>query len=137
MDAAWEGAPAPAQIRQRLVEHLVAAGWTVERVCAIVIEPELEAWFWMDSPHVEQAVRWSDADGLRAWLAREGRWPQERTKPLDPKETLEWVCRRCRTPRSSSVYQKVASRVSLAHCVDPEAGRLVETLRRWFPAEYA
>ena len=52
-----------------------------------------------------------------------------------PKETLEWVCRLSRTPRSSSVYPKVAGPVSLARCVDPEAMRLVESLRRWFPVE--
>jgi len=133
LDRAWDGAPAgDAAALEKLLEQELSrigpAGWGK----AIVIEPELEAWVFSDSPHVATTLSWTEPTALRDALAAAGLWERGRAKPEDPKRAMEWVLRRVRLPRSSSLFRKLGSRVSLQRCEDRSFVRLAGILRGWF-----
>ena len=66
----------PTELEKCVQDELTASGWG-ERVQVIIINPELENWFWSDSPHVESVLGWNGKNGrLRHWLQMEGRWPE-------------------------------------------------------------
>lgn len=117
------------QVRSRLSEN----GWR-DRAHAVVIEPELEAWVWSDSPHVARALGWPDGNmaSLRRELGKTTFWAENAAKPNRPKETLEHVLRKTRTPRSSSIYVEIAANVSFTRCSDSSFQRLVRILKAWF-----
>lgn len=116
------------------IEHQLSAHWA-DRAAAIVVDPELENWFWADSPHVAHTIGWkSGLSNLRAWLGNEGFLEEGRPKPLRPKEALEKALRHNFVRRSSALYADLASKVSFQHCGDPAFRKLIATLQRWFPA---
>jgi len=122
-------------LEAEIVSRLSAAGWN-GRARAIVIDPELENWVWSDSPHVAECLGWhSDRGDLREWLAGQGLWTPDASKPERPKESMEHVLRTVRRPRSSSVYRSLAEQVSFARCTDSAFARLRAVLKEWFPAE--
>lgn len=139
LDRAWEGAPVKegSELEALLEESLATIG-PPEWVRAVVIEPELEAWVFSDSPHVATTLGWTGStDELRSALAAEQLWDPERPKPDDPKRAMDWVLRKARLPRSSALFRSLASQVSLRRCEDRSFVRLVELLRGWFAAEPA
>ena len=132
LDEAWEGAPGGADVlRSELMARLARKGWTPERCQAIVIRPELEAWVWANSAVVPAVLRttWKD---IHALARRRGYWDEGQPKPAEPKALLEDILRQQRRPRSSSLFQALARRVSLARCQDQAFVLLRETLRGWF-----
>ena len=134
LDLAWDGAPATAgdQMEEQLESSLATAGLAAW-ARAVVIDPELEVWIFSDSPHVETALGWRhDMGSLRAVLARQGLWPADRAKPQDPKAAFEWVLRKARKPRSSSIYRELSRSVSLERCSDRSFLRLKGLLLGWF-----
>ena len=133
MDAEWGGSPGPVAIRRRLNEHLNRAGWGEERGLGLVIEPEVDAWLWTDSPHTPEALGWSSWQALRESLEPEGWLRPGEVKPRRPKEAAERALRLKGLSRSSDVYAQVAGRVSLPKCQEPSAITLIQTLRSWFP----
>lgn len=104
-----------------------------ERTRVVVIEPELENWLWSASPHVSAALGWDSPATLRNWLETQGLWGSTAAKPKSPKEAVEAAMRQSRKPRSSAVYLTIAQKVSLSNCEDPAFGKLLTTLRAWFP----
>jgi hypothetical protein len=105
-----------------------------ERAKAIVLEPELEAWIWSDSPHVDDVTGWRDrAPNLRAWLVTKGWLDDGATKPARPKEAFEAALREARKPRSASLYRRLAMSVSVRRCTDSAFADFCDTLREWFP----
>ncbi len=132
-DQAWEGNPHSNRVETEN-ELRSGSGQMAGRVEVLVIEPEIEAWVWSTSPHVERVLRWSDDPSVRRWLTQQGLWVKGAAKPGDPKEAMEQVLRRTGTPRSSALYRELAGRVSLASCTDPAFARLKEILGQWFPA---
>ncbi len=119
-------------ILERQVEGLLSSSGWDDRAAAVVIDPELEIWVWADSPHVESALGWSEDMTLREWLMQKG-WLQEgESKPVQPKTAVEEALRRARKPRSSSMYQELARRVSTERCVDAAFLKLRQTLVGWF-----
>lgn len=134
LDAAWEGSPGAAPIVQRIQAHLTQAGWPGNAGCAVVISPELENWVWQDSPHVSQSLGFpGEYAQLRADLVARAYWQTDAAKPHQPKEAVEWSLMRARKPRSSAIYEQLASKVSTRHCIDPAFHALLTALRRWFP----
>jgi hypothetical protein len=108
-------------------------GWG-QRTSAIVIDPELEIWVWSDSPHVDEVLGWSGRQpDLRTWLTQRGSITDRNGKPNLPKEATEAALKEVRKPRSSSIYQQLAEKVSLGRCVDPAFIKLKNTLQSWFP----
>ncbi|MBF0212266.1 MAG: hypothetical protein HQM00_01740 [Magnetococcales bacterium] len=133
LDAAWEGSPGAERIRQKVSTNLLESGWSQDRFHVVVIEPELETWIWQQNPHVATALGFDDVETLMAddLLARA--WSAGQPKPSNPKETLETLLRKKRIPRSSAIYQKITSKVSVRQCQDASFLAMVEILRGWFP----
>lgn len=67
LDAAWEGSPGADAIREALTTRLKSR-W--DSFTVVVIDPELEAWIWQDSPHVAQTLNFPS--DFRAILERSG-----------------------------------------------------------------
>jgi hypothetical protein len=119
---------------EKLLEARLARRWG-DRAAAIVIDPELENWVWANSPRVADAIGWPGGmSALRIWLSDQGYLAEGQAKPTSPKEALDEVLRITRNRRSSSLYQSLAERVTLAGCADPAFLKLCATLQRWFPA---
>jgi hypothetical protein len=122
-------------LEQEVERRLGASGWS-NRCAAIVIDPELEAWVWSDSPHVATVLRWGgDRAQLQQWLVQRGHCRQGQQKPDSPKEPVEELLQISRTPRSSSIYRELAARVSFQRCTDPAFLKLRRVLRQWFPVQ--
>lgn len=100
---------------------------------AIVIDPELDIWMWGGDYAVQQVIGWPRPERLRDWLIAEGFEVQPNGKPVRPKEALEAALRVARQPRSSAVYQAIASTISLSRCDDAAFDRLRAILKGWFP----
>jgi hypothetical protein len=101
-------------LENELEQRLFASGW-LGRAAAIVIDPELEAWVWSDSPFVDAALGWQGhTPTLRNWL-RDRKYCEGTSKPSLPKEALHDAIRVVSKPRSSNLYYNLASSV--------EAGR--------------
>ena len=119
-------------LQQRINGRFSNSPWR-DRAQAIVISPELEAWIWSDSPHVDAVLRWRhQPTPLRSWLSEQGWLREGRVKPERPKEALLAALRQTRTPRSASLYRQIAERVSLSRCSDPSFLELKTLLRKWF-----
>lgn len=100
---------------------------------AIVISPELDVWMWGSDNVLQEVLGWTSAQQLRPWLRANGFAFTENGKPERPKEAMERVMRELRQPRSSSLYEEIASRISLSRCKDPAFQRLRNQLQQWFP----
>jgi hypothetical protein len=134
LDREWEGAPADGAVAiEREIERSLwtefARGWAR----AVVIDPELEAWVFSDSPHVATTLSWAGSTSdLRRELERSGQWEAGRAKPGNPKQAMNWALRRARLPLSSSLFRQIARRASFRRCTDRSFLRLLELLRDWF-----
>lgn len=100
---------------------------------AIVISPELDIWMWGSDNAVEQTIEWEHPQGIREWLSKQHFTFDASNKPSRPKEALETALRQIKIPRSSALYQKIASRISLPRCVDPAFQKFRSKLIEWFP----
>lgn len=102
---------------------------------AIVIAPELDIWLWGADNALREILQWpQQAGAIRNWLQDRGFVFDGNAKPVRPKEALEAMVPIHRQPRSSALYEKITSRISLQRCVDPALLRLRATLQGWFPA---
>ena len=121
-------------IQDELNGKLASTSWG-SRAQAILLEPELEAWVWSDSPHVDDIVGWNGrVPALRTWLFEKGWLEEGQIKPSRPKEAFEAALREARKPRSASLYKKLADVVSVRRCEDASFGRFKAVLQEWFPA---
>lgn len=137
IDRAWDGAPAKngLELEALLQQRLDGAG-IASWAAAIVIDPELEAWVFSDSPQVDDCLGWTGrAPTLRSWLAARGLWLDGIAKPPDPKKAVALALYQVRKPRSSAIYRELAEKVGLDRCVDPSFARLRALLQEWFPPE--
>jgi hypothetical protein len=124
-----------ADVAEDVRRRLETSGWD-RRAEVLVVEPELEAWVWSDSPHVDEGLGWrSKTPSLRTWLVERGLWEPGHVKPAHPKDAVVAALRAAGIPRSSAIYGELASRVSLTRCQDPSFSALLSILRRWFPRE--
>jgi len=119
-------------IETRMEAEMDKAGWAGQSA-VIVIEPELDAWVWSDSPHVSDILGWkTQSQNLHAWLESEGWIVQGGIKPHRPKEALDAVLRKARRPHSAILYRELAENVSLQRCTDRAFAKLRSILLRWF-----
>ncbi len=125
LDADWDGSPGAADILSG-VSTRVARVWRPEDMAVIVLEPEIEAWFWQpDNPHVATAMNYRGERHYREVLTSAGYWPDDHPKPPRPKEALEYMRRTYRTdfsPPSCAVPPSTSPSVAAAtrrseHCV--------------------
>ncbi len=119
------------ELEESVRARVTQTGWG-NRAEVIVLDPELEIWVWSDSPHVDSVLGWDT--GLRETLCNEGFLEEGEMKPARPKEAVEWALRKAGKPRSSSLYRRLASQVSLNRCIDPAFAKFKATLQGWFPA---
>lgn len=105
------------------------------RAKAIVIEPEVDVWAWGADSVLRDAIEWPSNQGpIRDWLRANGFEVDDlHGKPRRPKEALEAALRQSAQPRSSSLYGKLAERLSLQRCRDAAFLRLRHQLQLWFP----
>jgi len=123
----------PDEIRDQVRELLARNGWR-DRAEVVVISPELEVWAWTRSIKAAKCMGWNGSmKSLRKWLEVRGCWPTESPKPLDPKVALHLVLKAHKIPKSSAIYSKIASLVSLRGHEEPAFCSLTEALQRWFP----
>ena len=134
-DHAWDGVPADtADEVERMLEARLKRDGLGDWARAVVIEPELEAWVFAGSPHVAAVLGWeSRTPDLHQALADQSLWPTGAAKPDDPKKAMEWVLKRARIPRSSSIYRELAQKVSTQSCTDRAFRKLRGLLQDWFP----
>lgn len=123
-------------IQGEVETRLAQNGWDAERVCAVVIAPELEAWVWSPSPKVDEVLGWDNRQpALRDWLKTSTtHWGDSASaKPQHPKEALQRALKQVRKPFSASLFGQIAANVSLNGCIDPSFLRFRQTLQRWYP----
>jgi len=120
------------EIEREAEDALASSGWK-DRSSVIVIDPELEAWVWSDSPHVPTVLGWTDpAADLHTWLQAHNFALLPNRKPSRPKEAMLATLRAMRKPPSAARFQQLASKVSFTRCTDDAFLKLLTTLRRWF-----
>jgi hypothetical protein len=93
----------------------------------------LEAWVWANSRHVPDVLR-TKWDAIHKLGQERDYWPAGTLKPSRPKELLEAILRQQNRPRSLSIFQDLARRVSVRNCQDPAFNLLQQTLASWFAA---
>lgn len=134
LDQEWKGGPNDrCVIRQHIQEDLDLKGWK-DRSAVIVVEPELEAWVWSDSPHVSQVLGWAQGD-LLAQLALLDFRRNALGKPERPKEVLTSILRAVRKPPFSALFGEIALKVSLDRCTDQSFLEFRAILSTWFSSE--
>ena len=122
------------ELQENLNGEFRRTGWE-ERAKAVVLVPELEAWVWGLSPHVAEVAGWKNENTrLRRWLREEGWLESREVKPRNPSKAFRAALRAANTKRSSSLYLKIARKVSLAKCKDEAFQEFRQILRAWFPA---
>jgi hypothetical protein len=132
-DGCGQESASAAALEQLVLQKLSSTGWD-DRAEAVVLVPELEVWVWSSSPHVPAVIGWAgQPTDLPTWLNQRGLWQKKAAKPQDPKSALETALRQVKKPRSSALFQELASKVSLEKCLDPAFEKLKHTLRSWFP----
>lgn len=131
-----EGEKDAEEIEAGVMSNLTRSGWNHDNALVVVIVPELEAWVWSNSPWVAKAVGWQGGDTrhLKSYVKRMGFQFDPLGKPVEPKEALEHVLRKCRISRSASIYGEIARKVSLRDCGDRSFSRLKNFLGQKFPA---
>jgi len=120
------------ELQNQVQARLDASGWE-GRSAVVVLEPELEAWVFTDSPHIVEVLADGDKDLFDKVLR--GKPKSALGKPERPKEAMKEILAQKGIPWSSSLFQRLASQVSLQGCRDPAFLRFKELLRRWFPPE--
>jgi len=119
---------------EREVEGVLRINGWEDRAAVIVIDPELEAWVWSDSPAVDGVLGWTGrATALRDWIQSTTTfWHTGQDKPERPKEAFSAALRQVKKPPSPSIFKDLAERVGIDRCVDPAFAKFKDTLRQWF-----
>jgi hypothetical protein len=120
------------QLEAALRSQLNDGDWN-GRAEVVVITPELEAWVWGQSPHIEIVLGWADrTPTLRDWLVEKGWCLAGAAKPERPKEAMAAALRHVRKPWSSSLHSQLAAKASWKSCEDDSFLRFQSVLRNWF-----
>jgi hypothetical protein len=133
LDAAWEGAPDAGVMGENMSKNIQATGWKATDFKVIVIEPELENWIWQRNDHVAQGLGFEDNAAMSEDGDFRAAWPKGQEKPREPKELLEKLLRKKHIPRSSFIYKRITSSVSVQGCKDKSFLELRDVLKTWFP----
>jgi len=121
------------QLEANVELNLCRNGWC-DRSAVVVIDPELEAWVWSHSPHIDRLLGWDgNTPPLREWIQTEtGYWNPGRTKPERPKEAMDAVLRRTKKQNSAALFADLASQVSVRNCSDLSFSKFKTVLQNWF-----
>jgi hypothetical protein len=119
------------EIADEIKRDLERNGWT-NRAEVIVLDPELEIWAWVNSPHLATHTGWADLPSLRNFVRNHRLWKDNTPKPARPKEAFEALLREKRIQRSSAIYKKIATDASFRDCGDPAFTKFKHVLAKWF-----
>jgi hypothetical protein len=117
-------------------------GWARDRIEPIILDPELEIWLRLNSPHLQTLVTGRARRNTHLAGAAFGRRVQEAVhqwggeldgKPRRPKESFETILEAFGIPRSNALYRELAVKESLQGCAVPSFNHFVRTLQTWFP----
>lgn len=147
LDFAFGHCLTAAQIVAEISKNLQSAGWEPARFAVVLINPELEQWFWQDEPSVQQEVLMRDLSpeerstlpSLREFLKSErdasgSLWPEGHPKPRDPKEAMgRAIITYRRRSSPPAIFGEVFRRISPQRCQDPAFATLRTALQTWFP----
>ena len=100
------------EICEKINQDLHTNSWTSENSDVIVLDPELEIWAWVESPHTAQAMGEESYDKMKNILIAHQLWEPNNSKPNYPKEAMECILSRNHIPRSSSIYKEIAEKAS-------------------------
>ena len=121
------------RIQMDVEQELASNGWTRDRVKAVVIEPELEAWIWTGSPHVVRVLGWQHGyDDLKGWLVDRRLWLEGNAKPTKPKAAMKAVLRQTHRAHSAALFGELAKNTTWRGCQCPAFAELKDVLQRWF-----
>lgn len=123
--------PSASELKADLAHRIDTGPWE-QKPLVLVIQPELEAWVWSNSPRVGEILGMRLAQ-IRETGAGHGFWSAGSAKPERPKELLELIVRRTkgRGPAPAE-FVALAERVGVDRCSDPAFCELRDTLRNWF-----
>ncbi len=119
------------QIAEEIKINLERNGWT-GRAEVIVLDPELEIWAWVNSPHLAKHTGWENLNSVMDFLKNQGLWEPDGLKPNRPKEAFESLLREKRIQRSSAIYKKIAVDAGFRDCTDPSFLKFKTVLAEWF-----
>ena len=120
-------------IEEEIEQRLSVNGWG-QRARVIVLDPELEAWVWSQSPEVATTMGWESLGELHAFLRAKNWLADGSVKPAQPKEAMEAALREKRKPHSARRFEALAEKVGrLDACEDSAFEKFLATLREWFP----
>lgn len=119
------------QVEIKIETELSNNGWPSNN-CAIVVDPEIENWIWVHPTHMQRAIGWNRTETITTWAISSGWLQPGFCKPARPKEALEAALYLVKTPRSSSIYRKIAENASYGRCIDPAFLKFVNIIRSWF-----
>jgi len=127
----------PNEIEQELQERLNGSNF-IETSAVVVIDPELESWIWKKPEHIDRALEVSKNDRielLKKWYKDfDCRTSLEETIEKYPKEAFEFLLKAKKIPRSSRIYENIASEASIIQWMKcPSFEKLARVLRKWFP----
>lgn len=122
------------EIEDNVMSNLTDFGWCNDNAMVVVINPELEAWVWGDSPHLALILGQErrNTREIKSHLQQNG-FRFNGGKPATPKEAMEYILRESGIPRSASIFRELARKVSLENCRDESFLRLCKFLREKFP----
>ena len=121
----------PDELQQQIEAELQPVWGESARV--VVINPEVDVWLWGSDNALAGVLSWpSDKGGIREWLTAQGWQFGQKGKPVRPKEAFEKLREIHKQPRSSSLYETIAGKLSLKNCSDGAFQRIAEILRQWF-----
>ncbi|MGB9745769.1 MAG: methylation-associated defense system protein MAD4 [Bacteroidales bacterium] len=106
-----------------------------EKCAAVIIQPEIEMWIWANFISLSFAIGWKRKEqgvDLHSWLVKNGWLSAPKNKPIRPKECYEKVLEKCKTPKSSSIFRKIAETVSFENCTDESFVKFLSILKEWF-----
>ena len=119
-------------LQKQINDEFARSTWRT-RARAIVLSPELESWVWSDSSHIDNVAGWKNRNPpLRRWLADQDWLQKGEVKPKQPKEAFRAALREAQTPKSPSLYEQIAKKVSLRRCSDTAFQEFKSILQRWF-----
>jgi hypothetical protein len=118
-------------LTQKMQDELDINGWQNRNV-VIIIEPEIENWIWVNSPHLAHEIDWEDMSTLENWLIEKGFKNENDIKPLCPKEAFEDALKEKQKPRSSAIYKNIAQKASFKGCIDSNFDKFKTTIQKWF-----
>lgn len=131
IDAEWgDSTLSVAKIQKKLQSDLDQNGWR-GRSAVVVLDPELEIWVWSRSAHVPKLLN-TDWKTIKKIGQQKDYWNANDQKPTRPKELLEFVLRKEKKKRSSSLFVHLAQQVSLASCQDESFNQFRKILCEWF-----